>query len=431
MLEGIGLWAYPSVIAECRPFLQLTVLARGLVLLSQDDYFHIKSPDPMDFDSLYTTRLTSIVNEIEVERLQYEASASKLKKIVMVILVIIGAVLAYILYDITQSGWPAFGTLFSVVIMGFLFIDQLSLKLARSRGFDQLEQKFKQDIIGAIVKEISADLRYYPAGQVPVDELKASHLLDIKSNTRIKTDDIIEGLWKDHQVKIGNVITTAYLPGGSSGQPRKPRPNESRQSFSGLLVRAKVDVALKAFIVPTFSGNMGNALFSMKMKRDTSMSLEEQRAYNLQLMSQGMGRAFTWSKEMSSFKGELDVFDHQANTKKPYKIYVKNEQAKDDLLANQKLSLLLSEAFKDNSAFAEAISTESFQVLDQGLLDDLVKTNLIYAIHSGYVWVLVPASSDKFELSIEKKLSKAMVKSAYDDILMSLAAIEPFLQKQA
>ncbi len=346
----------------------------------------------------------------------------------MIILAIIGIVISYYLYQFTQSGWAVFGTVLTIVIVGFLFLDQLTLKLARSQGFDKLERKFKQDIIGAVIREVSLDLSYDPTGEVAINELKASHLLDIKSNTKVKTDDIIEGQWKGHQVKISNVTTAAYLPGGSTGQARAPRSNESTQSFSGLLIKVKVDTPFKAFIIPAFSGNMGDSLFSMKMKRDKSMTMEEQRAYNLQLMSQGLGSAYRWSKDMTSFKEELDVFDHQANTKKPYKIYVEDEKARDQLLANSKLSLLLSTEFKDASAINEAVGTKSFQLLDQELMDDLVKTSLIYAIHSGFAWVLLPAMHDKFELSIEKELTKAMIKSAYDDILLTLAAIEPFLR---
>ena len=251
--------------------------------------------------------------------------------------------------------------------------------------------------------------------------MQASHLFHIGSNTKVETDDVIKGNWQGFDLMIANVKTTSNK---SSDQARN---SMSTQSFNGLFVRIKKDVGGKAFLVPKAKTSAGlGGLAGMKFMRDPNMTLQEQKAYNLRAMAEGIG-GYTWHTGLTSFKAILAAHEITDDAKKQYTYYTDSETLYRQFEQNEKLSRLISKSFVQQDALNELAQVDSFKRLDDHLMDKAVQTTLVYAMHSGYIWVLVPAFESKFELSLQREISKETVRDNYEDLQLALASLAPFL----
>ena len=282
---------------------------------------------------------------------------------------------------------------------------------------------FKNEVVKKVLFFIDPSLHYDPDGNLSKEQLLRSQLLNIKRNTTIKTDDAVSGLWKGNQLMIVNLIMRSRV--------RKDQgytKDDSTQGFNGLLVEVKKEFQGSAFVIPKSKMNKSiSSVAGMKFKRDPGMTMTEQKAYNMQVMSQGMNMDFFWSPSISALAAAMDEHDLNADSRKPYKVYCDTDHTFQQITKNDKLQRLLSEEFVDHAAIQELAEVKSFQLLDKRLLDSTVRTTLTYAIHSGSIWVLIPGWQDKFELTLDQEITKKVVESAYDDFRLALASVEPFL----
>ncbi|TRX57712.1 hypothetical protein FNH22_14975 [Fulvivirga sp. M361] len=376
-----------------------------------------------DFNTFYEDELTSEVAAIEAQRKKYGEKRKRLVRILMIVVGLISVVAGIVLNKLSDSFGIALVTIFSTVISGYLLVDHLVKLRLKKIGLGELQNRFKNEVVKKVLLFIDPSLNYDPDGNLSKEELLRSQLLNIKRNTTVKVDDVVSGLWKGNQLMIINLIMRSRV--------RKDQgftKDDSTQGFNGLLVEVKKEFQGSAFVIPKSKMNKSiSSVAGMKFKRDPGMSLTEQKAFNMQVMSQGMNMDFSWSPSMSALAAGMDEHDLNADSQKPYKAYCDTDNTFQQITKNEKLQRLLSDGFVDHAAIQELAEVKSFQLLDHRLLDSTVRTTLTYAIHSGSIWVLIPGWQDKFELTLDQEVTKKVVESAYDDFRLALASVEPFL----
>ena len=341
------------------------------------------------FDQYYEQNIAPSLPEMEKKRQKLSSKGKKRMKVfngVIALFTAIGSIYAGFYFE---SFIVFFSVAFGVLIIVVLFQDNLKAFFLRNDGFKNLKKEYKSKVVSQIIRFFGKDWTYEPGGIIAKQELLGSHLFDLR-RTKIETDDVIKGSIEGRPFLIGNVKTTSVSEHDIARQR-----NTSGQSFNGLFVRLKYESKGAAFLVPKAKTVEGlGGLAAMKFTRDPNMTKEEQKRYNLVAMGRGIG-GYGWKPEMTGYKDHLTKHEFSHNGQKDYRIYTTNENLQKELAGNQKLNILLSESFANKQAEEQLTKFKSFQLLDNQLMDQLVQTTLTYAIHSGYVWVLIPAFEEK------------------------------------
>ena len=256
----------------------------------------------------------------------------------------------------------------------------------------------------------------------------------------MNTDDIIRGKLDGNDFLIADINMVSSLQSYDDnldvGSNRLEIHQEgSTQNFNGLLVRMKVNIQTgfegRAFILPKSMAEEGSSetLKEMKFLRDKSMSMEEQRSHNLKAFNPLL-RAYHWKPEYAKFTGELERYEVIRDTKKnneEYYFYTNNEITYQNLLENKALKNLQEHSFAQKDSEDKVVEYKSFfQSIDPNQLDKAMEKQLIYAIHSGYVWVLIPSFTEKFELDLSHMIDKQKVKDIFEDVQFALMSISVF-----
>lgn len=374
-----------------------------------------------DFEHFFQTELVNQVKDIELTRKNLKALRVTWLKIIIPLLAVLGLFAGYKIYQITGELIPAFGALFSVVIMGFFLAEYIIGRILNKKGFDKAEKDFKNGVMSKIVSFIGNDLHYNPTGTLTNEELLKSGLLDIKKNTSVFVDDLISGTWDGAKLTIANVKTTAYVA-TREGRPRKPKPDESIQGFNGIYAHIEYKNDLRAYLIPKkFTGKGITSFRDFKIARDESMTMEEQRAFNLAKMAEGETGGYKWNMDMVN-QANLKEYDMSKEGLKPYLLFTNSEKTHQTVAQSSTISKLLSASFVDSSTIEKISTNNGLTTLSDATLSDLIKTNMIFAIHSDSAWVLIPAIGDKFELLLNQELNLEHLKGIYDDILLALFA---------
>ncbi|MEQ8924355.1 MAG: hypothetical protein RLO81_01005 [Fulvivirga sp.] len=374
-----------------------------------------------DFDSFYNEQLAPVVQKIEQARKELSALRIKWLKIIMPFLVLIGLAVAYKLYQISGELIAGFGGLFSVVVMGYFLVEFIIGRILNKRGFASASVQFKNEIMKKIVSFIDANLAYDPDGSLTKSELKKSRLLDIKRNTTVNVDDVITGNWYGSKITIANVKTTAYVS-TRDGKARMPKPDESTQGFNGLYVKIDLKKEYTAFLLPKKATVREKFSFpNLKIARDESMTMEEQRAYNLAKLTEGRAGGFFWHPDMTQQKG-LREYDLNNDGETEYVLYTNSEQTLVAVKNSASISNLLSTSFINDSVMNDLTNRQGLSTITERDLSNLIKGNMIYAMHSHCAWILIPSVGEKFELLLSEELNKTVLKNMYDDILLALIA---------
>lgn len=375
------------------------------------------------FEVYYKERIAPFLPAWERKRQKLATAGQqrlKLVNILVTILTGIGSIYAWIYFD---SFWVFFGAVFSVFVAMVLFQDQLKPLLLRNDGLPELQKVFKRELMPKVIAAVDPSWTYQAQGELSKEELLASHFFHFGYNTRIETDDLITGSWKGEELLIVNVKTTSV----SESDPARVH-GSSGQSFNGLLVRWKHKLAEEgeAFIIPKAKTIKAiGGLADMKFTRDHAMTVEEQKMHNLQAMSGSVG-SYTWNLNLTPLKEQLSQHTYAGEGRKETYFYTSTDALYEHLSTNERLQTLLSTAFRQQSALEELAETGSFKLFDKQLMDEAVQTTLTWAIHSGYVWVLIPAFEDKFELHLDRPLDEGTITKLYNDLKLTLLGLSVF-----
>ena len=396
----------------------------------------------IDFDTFYQKEIASSIQKIETKRVELDNKNDKLIPFIQGLLAIVLAGLSYFFVGLFES---YFAGVF-VFLFGLIFI--LALKkeiknlLVGKKNVNKLNTEYKSEIIRKIVLFFGKDFGYYPNETITDEELKKSDLFDIKYNTKVKTDDIIRGKLNGNDFLIADVNMVSSLQSYDDnldvGSGNRIGLDEgSNQNFNGLLVRMKVNIQTgfegRAFILPKSMAEEGSqeTLKEMKFLRDKSMSMEEQRSHNLKAFNPLL-RAYHWKPEYAQFTGELERYEVIRDTKKnneEYYFYTNNEITYQNLLENKALKNLQEHSFAQKDSEDKVVEYKIFfQSIDPNQLDKAMEKQLIYAIHSGYVWVLIPSFTESFELDLSHLVDKEKVKDIFENLQLALMSISVFVE---
>lgn len=378
------------------------------------------------FKEYYSANIASQIEPLEAKRIKLANLKNKRVKVFNIVILILGTVGGVYAWVFFGSFWVFFGALMCVGVALGLFQDQIPDLLLRGNGLSAFKIEYKDRVVRPIVHFVDPQWDYQPNGSLPTSVLTDSSLFHIGSNTKVEMDDIIKGQWQGQDLLIANVKTTSIV-----GKSDYGRQNLSSQSFNGIMVRLKTDITGSAYLVPKSKTSKAiHGLANMKFTRDPNMTYEEQKAHNLQSMGESFG-GYTWNVGLANNAESLQLTSINDEGLKPYDLYTDNDQVKNALLSNEQLKALMSKQFKNQGAIDQLSLQGNFELLEKDAMDDLVSTSLTFALHSGYLWVLIPAFSDQFELNLNKKIDQQLVLRYYRNIQLALLSISPLLHAKS
>ena len=394
-----------------------------------------------NFEEFYQNNIAPSVERIETNRQNLDKKGEKVIPIIQGTLIVLMAVASYFFVELFDSYLAAI----FLFLMGVVFIIALKgeiKKILIGKGnVKNINNAYKTEIITKIISFFGDDFNYIPNETITNEELLKSGLFDIKYNTKIKTDDIIKGKLNGNDFVIADMNMVSSLQSldddiGTGNRTLEVGVQDtSNQNFNGFFVRMKLnkDTNLEetAFILPKSLAEEGatEKIKGVKILRDKSMTMEEQRSHNLKAFNPLL-RGYHWKPEYVKFTGELERHEVVRNTEKgkeEYFFYTNNEAVYQNLLDNKALEALQQNSFADKESEDKVVEYRSFfQFMDKNQLDKAVEKQLIYAIHSGYVWVLIPSYVEKFEVDLSNSITKEKVKDIFKDIQFALMSISVF-----
>jgi hypothetical protein len=372
--------------------------------------------------SAFTKNIASDLSQLEAKRAKLSTIAKRRMSMLKGIASISSIVLALMAWWFFDSLWVSFGVIFCAFIAFMLFEDTLIRVIVSPKVYWQFEKLFKEKVIGPIVNMVDESWQYEAKGSLPQNELEASELFYIGRNTTIEIDDLISGQLQDHNITIANVKTTSVPY--NDGVARK---NVSEQSFNGTFVRLQVDLENTAFFIPKAKTQSSvNGVAGLKLARDPNLTMQQQRAQNLSRLMAGTG-GYTWHTGLAKDGHLLDLETIDQEGFSVYLAYTKNLQFVQRCLLNPSFQGLLRDPSSSSEELLSLSNTPNFTVLDPKLLDKLMADNITVAIHSGYVWILIPSFSDKFEIDLHREMNEALVYRHYQELMFAKACAQTFV----
>ncbi len=403
-----------------------------------------------NFEDFYQKNIAPSIQKIELNRQNLDKKGAKIIPIVQGIMIALMAIASYFFVELFESYVAAI----VIFLMGVVFIialkDEIKKILVGKGKVKNLNHDYKSEIITKVISFFGEDFHYNPTETITNKELNESHLFDIKFNTKIKTDDVIRGKLNGNDFVIADMNMVSSLQSfednddvGNTGLTGIGIQNTSSQNFNGFFVRMKLNKNAdseanfdgRAFILPKSLAEEGSkeTVGGAKIFRDKSMTIEEQRSHNLKAFNPLL-RGYHWKPEYAKFTGELERYEvirtTNSNTGKKeeeYFFYTNNETVYQNLLENKALEALQQNSFADKESEDKVVEYRSFfQFIDKNQLDKAVEKKLIYAIHSGYVWVLIPSFNEKFEVDLSQSINKQKVKDIFEEVQLALMSISVF-----
>lgn len=395
-----------------------------------------------DFDTFYQQQLVHSIQKIEKNRSGLDKKNDKLIPFVQGFLAILLAGISYFFVGLFESYLGGI----AVFLFGLIFIVALKKEikaiLVGKKNVNKLNTEYKSEIITKIISFFGEDFSYYPNETITDKELAESNLFDIQYNTKVKTDDVIRGKLDGNEFVIVDVNMVSSLQSYNDNLDvgsgiEVELQDGSNQNFNGLLVRMKLktDFEGRAFILPKSMAEEGatETLKEMKVFRDKSLTMEEQRSHNLKAFNPLL-RGYHWKPKYAKFTGELErheVIRNVKDKKEEYFFYTNNEITYQNLLDNKALETLQEHSFAQKDSEDKVVEYKSFfQSIDPNQLNKAMEKHLIYAIHSGYVWVLIPSFTESFELDLSHLVDKEKVKDIFENLQLALMSISVFVDNK-
>ncbi|MEM7548209.1 MAG: hypothetical protein AAF363_00935 [Bacteroidota bacterium] len=346
-------------------------------------------------------KLDKLAQDIEYKREVLDEARAKLvsKRNKIIVFVMLATLVA----GCSTIGQAGFILAVVIPIPTYFLYESLIKKRLKALGLNDFRRDFKNLVFVPALDHYCENLVYEPFNSIPKEALDDSALFQRLEKFKYQGDDYAHGYYRGYNFKFSEIHLSEMRTSTSGNTTHRKRVS----IFDGVLMQLDVPdySGLRLFFVPAKKASQPSVdLTKIKFKRDSNMSLQEQRAYNLQLVSTSFN-SFLWKPDKSGF--ELKEVEAPASATH-FKLYTnqidKTEEMKHSGAFDYLESNLITEERKDDKMVRKVDASEMSNNSLRGAF---------FSFNEGKLTVLFPHPMPQFEPDITKPIDPGLLKANF------------------